>query len=127
MTDLEKHVNQSGRDKLVKKVREKINELGITYIYFQFISVTGRVVGKGIPADHWERTAEKGFQLVYGSTSNLFVDRHKNYIGYGPEAMNLLVYLTLRLSANYLGIRELEEFLLHVLEIEKKDKIQVGI
>ena len=39
MTDLEKHVNQPGRDKLVKKVREKIKELGITYIYFQFISV----------------------------------------------------------------------------------------
>ena len=36
MTDLEKHVNQPGRDKLVKKVREKIDELGITYIYFQF-------------------------------------------------------------------------------------------
>ena len=53
MTDLEKHVNRPGRDKLVKKVREKINELGITYIYYQFISVTGRVVGKGIPADHW--------------------------------------------------------------------------
>jgi len=90
MTDLEKHVNQPGRAKLVKKVREKINEFGITYIYYQFISVTGRVVGKGIPADHWERTAEKGFQLVYGSTANLFVDRHKNYIGYGPEAMELV-------------------------------------
>ena len=46
MTDLEKHVNQPGRAKLVKKVRDKINELGITYIYFQFISVTGRVVEK---------------------------------------------------------------------------------
>ena len=80
MTDLEKHVNQPGRDKLIKRVREKIKELGITYIYFQFISVTGRVVGKGIPADHWERTAEKGFQLVYGSTANLFLDRHNNYI-----------------------------------------------
>ena len=53
MTDLEKHVNQPGRAKLVKAVREKINELGVTYIYYQFISVTGRVVGKGIPADHW--------------------------------------------------------------------------
>ena len=39
MTDLEKHVNQPGRAKLVKKVREKIDELGITYIFFQFISV----------------------------------------------------------------------------------------
>ena len=53
MTDLEKHVNQPGRAKLVKQVRAKINELKIDYIFFQFISVTGRVVGKGIPADHW--------------------------------------------------------------------------
>ena len=90
MTDLEAHVNQPGRDKLVKEVRDKINELGITYIYFQFISVTGRIVGKGIPAAHWERTAEKGFQLVYGSTANLFIDRHGDYIGYGPEAMELV-------------------------------------
>jgi glutamine synthetase len=33
---------------------------------------------------------ERGFQLVYGSTANLFVDRHKNYIGYGPEASELV-------------------------------------
>ena len=57
-TDLERHVNAKGRAQLVKQVREKINKLGVTYIYFQFISVTGRIVGKGIPADHWERTAE---------------------------------------------------------------------
>ena len=34
MTDLEKHVNQPGRSKLVKQVRAKINELGIEYIFF---------------------------------------------------------------------------------------------
>ena len=90
MTELEAHVNADGRDKLVKQVREKINELGVTYIYYQFISVTGRIVGKGIPADHWERTAERGFQLVYGSTANLFVDRQGDYIGYGPESSELV-------------------------------------
>ena len=90
MTDLEAHVNAEGRDKLVKQVREKINELGVTYIYYQFISVTGRIVGKGIPADHWERLAERGFQLVYGSTANLYVDRHGDYIGYGPESSELV-------------------------------------
>ena len=88
MTDLEKHVSSPGRDKLVKKVREKIDELGITYIFFQFISVTGRVVGKGIPAAHWERTAEKGFQLVYGATANLFVDRHKITLGTDQKQKN---------------------------------------
>ena len=90
MTDLEAYVNAPGRADLVKQVREKINELGVTYIYYQFISVTGRIVGKGIPADHWERTAERGFQLVYGSTANLFIDRHGEYIGYGPEAAELV-------------------------------------
>jgi glutamine synthetase len=90
MTDLEAHVSAKGRDELVKRVRTEINRLGIQYIYYQFVSVTGRVVGKGIPADHWERTAERGFQLVYGSTANLFVDRHRNYIGYGPEASELV-------------------------------------
>jgi len=90
MTDLEAHVNADGRAELVKQVREKINELGITYVYYQFVSVTGRIVGKGIPADHWERIAERGFQLVYGSTANLFVDRHGDYIGYGPESSELV-------------------------------------
>ena len=52
MTDLEKHVKQPGRDKLVKQVRAKINELGVEYIFFKFISVTGRFVGKGIPTNH---------------------------------------------------------------------------
>ena len=60
MTDLEKFVNQPGRDKLVKDVRKKINDLKIEYIYYQFISVTGRIVGKGVPADHWESIAEIG-------------------------------------------------------------------
>jgi glutamine synthetase len=90
MTDLEAHVSAPGRDKLVEEVRQKIDDLGITYIYYQFISVTGRIVGKGIPADHWEAIAERGFQLVYGSTANLFVDRHGQYIGYGPESSELV-------------------------------------
>jgi glutamine synthetase len=89
-TDLERYVNADGRAERVRQVREKIDELGITYIYYQFISVTGRIVGKGVPADHWEQVAEKGFQLVYGSTANLFVDRHGSYIGYGPEAPELV-------------------------------------
>ncbi|MEK0083246.1 glutamine synthetase family protein [Geminicoccaceae bacterium SYSU G07066] len=90
MLPVDEYVNAPGRAELVREVRKKINELGVTYIYYQFISVTGRIVGKGIPADHWERTAEKGFQLVYGSTANLFIDRHGQYIGYGPEASELI-------------------------------------
>jgi glutamine synthetase len=90
MSDLEEFVSQEGRDEQVRQVRAKIDELGVSYIYYQFISVTGRIMGKGAPADHWETMAERGFQLVYGSTANLFIDRQFNYIGYGPHDWELV-------------------------------------
>ena len=89
-TDLERFVSAEGRDELVKEVRRRIDAEGIQYIYYQFVSVTGRIMGKGAPAKHWESMAEKGLQLVYGATANLFTDRHGNYIGYGPEAPELV-------------------------------------
>jgi glutamine synthetase len=89
-TDLDRFVEAEGRAELVKEVRRRIDAEGITYVYYQFASVTGRIMGKGVPAKHWETMAAKGFQLVYGATANLFTDRHGNYIGYGPEAAELV-------------------------------------
>ncbi len=88
--DIERFVEAPGRAEAVKEIRERIDELGIEYLYLQFVSVTGRICGKGIPAHHWESIAEKGFQLVYGATVNLFVNRHGDYMGYGPEASELV-------------------------------------
>ena len=88
--DIERFVEAPGRDEKIKAVRQKIDELGIEYLYLQFVSVTGKVMGKGIPADHWESIAKKGFQLVYGATMNLFVNRAGDYMGYGPEAAELV-------------------------------------
>jgi glutamine synthetase len=88
--DIEEFVEASGRDEKVKEVRKKIDELGITYLYLQFVSITGKIMGKGIPADHWESVANKGFQLVYGATVNLFTNRAGDYLGYGPEAAELV-------------------------------------
>jgi glutamine synthetase len=89
-TDLERFVSAEGREEQIAAVRRKIDESGVTYIYYQFPSVTGRIMGKGVPAKHWESMARKGFQLVYGATANLFVDRLGNYIGYGPESAELV-------------------------------------
>ena len=89
-TDLERFVDASGRDEKIKAVRAKIDELGIEYLYLQFVSITGKIMGKGIPSDHWENIAKKGFQLVYGATMNLFTDRAGNYLGYGPEAAEMV-------------------------------------
>ena len=64
MTDMENYLATPGRDDLVKEVRRQIDATGVEYIYYQFASVTGRIMGKGVPAKHWESMARKGFQLV---------------------------------------------------------------
>ena len=97
--DIEDFVESPGRDELVREVRKKIDELGIEYLYLQFVSVTGKIMGKGIPADHWETVSRKWFQLVYGATMNLFTNRAGDYLGYGPE------------SAELVGIPEPETFM----------------
>ena len=51
MTALETYVADKERNENVKKVRSKINELGIEYIYYQFISVTGSLFGLQSPSD----------------------------------------------------------------------------
>ena len=90
MTDYEKFIKTDGRAEMIKQVRKKIDQLGIEYLYLQFVSITGRIMGKGIPADHWENIANGGFQLVYGATVNLFMNRRGEYLGYGPEAAELV-------------------------------------
>ena len=89
-TDLETFLVQPGREEQIAEVRRQIDDAGVGYIYLQFVSVTGRIVGKGVPAAHWERFARGGFQLVYGATANLFLDRYGHYIGYGAEARELV-------------------------------------
>ena len=49
MTDLERFVEQPGRAEAIAEVARRIEDEGVTYVYFQFVSVTGRVMGKGIP------------------------------------------------------------------------------
>jgi glutamine synthetase len=90
VSDLDIFIDQQGRDDQIAEVRRQIDAEGVTYIYYQFVSVTGRIMGKGVPAPHWETIARRGFQLVYGSTANLFTDRRGNYIGYGAEARELV-------------------------------------
>jgi len=98
VSDIEAFIDAPGRQDQVNEVIRRIEAEGIQYLYCQFVSVTGRIMGKGIPAKHFDTIANKGFQLVYGSTANLFTDRHGEYIGYGPEAKELV------------GVAEVETF-----------------
>lgn len=96
--NLDETVNASGRAEKVKEIKGMIEKQGVKYVYYQHISVTGRIVGKGFPAQHFETVCQSGYQLVYGSVSNLFMDRYGNYIGFGAHESELV------------GIPEVETF-----------------
>jgi glutamine synthetase len=78
------------RDEKVRAVRAKIDELGVDYIYYQYISITGRIMGKAVPARHWEKIVDDGVQTWLGGVANVFADRHGNLIGFPPNASELL-------------------------------------
>ncbi len=86
---LEEARNQPGRREQIDQIVKRIESEGIKYVFFQQVSVTGRVMGKGVVASFFPQVAEKGYQLVYGATANLFVDRAGDYIGFGPEESEL--------------------------------------
>jgi glutamine synthetase len=71
MSDLDIYLNNPKRDELIRQVRAKIDELKVDYIYYQYISITGRVMGKAIPALHWERVAQEGMQTWLGGVTNV--------------------------------------------------------
>ena len=67
----------------------EIEREGIEYVFFQQVSITGHINGKGVVASWFPQVAERGYQLVYGATADLFTDRQDNYIGFGPEESEL--------------------------------------
>ena len=90
MTDLEKWLAEPNRDELVRQVREKIDRLGVHFIYYQYVSVTGRIMGKAVPARHWETVAATGVQTWLGGMANVYADRGGNLIGFPANASELL-------------------------------------
>src|SRR5262245_35715603 len=81
--------SQEGRPAQIEALKKRIAAEDIRYVFFQQVSVTGRVMGKGVVASFFPQVAERGYQLVYGATANLFTDRDGNYIGFGPEESEL--------------------------------------
>lgn len=90
VSDLERELSDPKRADYVARVRKKIDELGVDYIYLQYISLTGRIMGKASPARHWESLAKKGVQTFMGGVVNVFADRHGQLIGFPANAHEVI-------------------------------------
>lgn len=70
-TPLDAHRQTNASSPLLADVLETIADRGVEFVYFQAITITGRVVGKVAPARHFERLAVKGVQQHQTAIANL--------------------------------------------------------
>src|SRR5947209_14190166 len=49
-----------GRREKIEQIQQRIEAQGIRYVFFQQVSVTGRVMGKGVVSSFFPQVAEKG-------------------------------------------------------------------
>jgi glutamine synthetase len=64
-TPLERTLSDASRPSLVAGILERIRNEKITHVYLQYVSVPGRLMGKVIPAAHFERVADSGLAWTY--------------------------------------------------------------
>lgn len=82
--DLHRQANATSSD--LSAALESIADRDVQYIYYQAVSITGRVVGKVMPAEHLERTAVKGVQQHRTAMANLQTTREGRLLGGGVHA-----------------------------------------
>lgn len=85
-TELDAHRDRNADADTLRAIRDRITESGVAYVYYQAVSVTGRVVGKVVPAQHLIRNAERGVQLHRTAVADLQTDRAGTLLGGGVEA-----------------------------------------
>ncbi len=87
VTSLDGVLNESSRESLLSEIGARIREHEVRHVYLQYVSVQGRVLGKVIPAAHFERVAHSGLAWTYVSAGGFAESRHGAPIG--PSAVKL--------------------------------------
>ena len=74
--------NAAAADELVRRVQDS----DVEFIYYQFVSINGRVLAKVVPAAHLRRSLERGVQFHGSAVADVAVDRDGTLFGGGIAA-----------------------------------------
>jgi len=85
-TPLEEHRARNLDPAEVAWIEDLIAKHGVKYLYYQFVSINGRVLAKVVPAGHLRRNLEKGVQFHGTAIADLTSDRNGNLMGGGAQA-----------------------------------------
>jgi len=69
----------------------RIEQAGVEFIYYQFVSINGRVLAKVVPAAHLRRSLDKGVQFHGSAIADVASDRHGDLFGGGIAAEEFAV------------------------------------
>jgi glutamine synthetase len=95
---LDQHRQENASSPHLAAALAAVAEHGVEYVYYQAVTITGRVVGKVMPARHLERAAVKGVQQHRTAVANLQSTREGLLLGGGVNA------------AEYTAIPDLDTF-----------------
>lgn len=87
VTALEETLNEDARARALQEVVALMREYDVKHVYLQYTSVPGRVMGKVIPARHFERVADGGLPWTYLSAGGFTTTLAGDVIG--PAAATL--------------------------------------
>jgi glutamine synthetase len=85
MTALDDHRHRNADLDAVAEIQRQIADRGVKFIYYQFVSVNGRVLAKIAPAHQLERNLQRGVQFHGSAIADLTSDRSGQLIGAGAQ------------------------------------------
>lgn len=86
MTALDLHREMNTRSSVTDELGQRIREAGVELIYYQVVTLTGRVIAKVVPARHLLRNLEKGVQFHRTAICDLQSTRDGVLLGGGAQA-----------------------------------------
>ena len=85
-TALDRHRELNNRSAAHEELSARIRESGVEFIYYQVVTLSGRVAAKVVPAKHLLRNLDKGIQFHRTAISDLQCNRAGELLGGGAQA-----------------------------------------
>ncbi len=89
MTALDLHRELNSNLDTVQRLEDRIQASGVKHIYYQCVTLSGRVIAKVVPAKHLARNLQKGVQFHRTAISDLQSTRDGVLLGGGAQAAEL--------------------------------------
>ena len=86
MTALDEHRQRNADPDTRRAIQDRIDADGVEYIYYQVISLGGRVLAKVVPAKHLARNLERGVQMHRSAIVDFTTTREGELLGGGTQA-----------------------------------------